>query len=352
MGHIIGIDVASEVSSVVAMTKSGHVALNTRIATSEKNLKQLIKSFKAPRQVVFEECGQAAWLYSVLESVCDDILVCNPNKNRNLSGHNKNDDNDAFNLAERARLGALSRVWHGGKNLQNLRDRLRDYQTLTTASTATKNRIKAVFRNRGISIGAKAYNPSTRLESITLLKQEALRDRVVHLGEILDVITDQREDAKSELIKACRKNEMFKPLQSMPGVGDVFAATIIGEVGTPHRFRTRKQFWSYVGFAITTYETGEYRAGTGGQIHKKDRKAKTRGLVKQCNFTLKYVFKTMAMGLSSSDWSEEFKRLQKSGVCIPNARLTLARKAAAIALHLMKTGEMYDEKLVYSRKQI
>lgn len=351
MGHIIGIDLASEVSSVVAMTKSGRVALNTRVATSEKNLKQLIKSFKAPRQVVFEECGQAAWLYSVLEPVCDDVFVCNPNKNKNLSGHNKSDDNDAYNLAERARLGALSRVWHGGKNLQSLRDRLRDYQVLTQESTATKNRIKAIFRNRGISIGSTAYNPDTRLEASMQLEQVALRDRVIRLGEVLDAITEQRNQALADLLKAARKNEMFKPLKSMPGIGDIFAATIIGEVGTAHRFRTRKQFWSYVGFAITIYETGEYQTDTQGRIRRKDRKVKTRGLVKQCNPTLKYVFKTIAMGLSSSEWSHEFKRLQNQGVCIPNARLTLARKAAAIALHLMKTGEMYDHTLVYSSKK-
>jgi len=349
MGHIIGIDVASEVSSVVVMSKSGRVVMDTRISTSERNLRQLVRSVRRPRQVVFEECGQAAWLYSVLEPLSDDVFVCNPKKNRDLSGHSKDDDRDALNLAERARLGALSRVWHGGKSLQALRDRLRDYQVLTSESTALKNRIKAVFRNRGIAVGTKAYEPLTRAAAVRKLPHEALRSRVVHLGEVLDVVSEQRADAQKQLVKAVRKNAMFKSLTSMPKIGDIFAATIIAEVGTPHRFRSRRQFWSYIGYAVTTFETSQYCTDQRGIVRKKERKTRTRGLVRQYNRSLKYVFSHIAMDLSRHEWNEEFVRLQRSGVSVANARLTLARKAAAIALRLMKTGELYDEALVFTR---
>lgn len=350
MGHIIGIDVASEVSSVVVVSKSGRVVMDTRIATTEKNLKELVSSVKRPRQVVFEECGQAAWLYSVLEPISDDVFVCNPKKNKNLSGHSKSDDSDAFNLAERARVGALSRVWHGGRALQGLRDRLRDYQVLTSESTALKNKLKAVFRNRGIAVGDRAYDAKTRAEVVKQLRQESLRSRVVHLGEVLDVVTKQRMDAQERLIKAGKKNAMFKSLTSIPRIGDIFASTIIGEVGTPHRFRTRKQFYSYIGLAVTTYDTGQYYTDERNIVRKKRKETRTRGLVKDCNRTLKYVMKHVGLDLSRNEWASEFARLQKSGVNGANAWLTLSRKAAAIALHLMKTGEMYNEALVFAHK--
>ena len=350
MTHIIGIDVASEVCSVVIMKNTGKVEMKTRVATSESNLTQLVRAVKRPRQVVFEECGQAAWLYSIFEPISDDVLVCNPKKNRDLSGEQKDDDRDALNLADRARLGALSRVWHGGRSLQALRERLRDYQALTSESTAAKNKIKAVFRNRGISIGDRAYAPKSRPEAIKLLPQQSLRSRVLHFGEVLDVITEQRADAKKELVKVAKKSPMFNSLTSMPRVGDIFASTIIAEVGTPHRFRTRRQFWSYSGFAVRTFETGRDYIDKRGMVCRKERKARTRGLVKQYNRSLKYTFKHIALDLSRHEWKEEFSRLQKSGVEISSARLTLARKAAAIALRLMKTGELYDEALVFACK--
>ncbi|MEZ4753670.1 MAG: transposase [Bdellovibrionota bacterium] len=350
MKHYIGMDLASEVTTVSVMTKEGKLKMSTAVCTSESNLKQLVKSVKGPKQVVFEECGLASWLYSVLEPVCDDVFVCNPKKNKDLSGNAKGDDSDAFNLAERARLSCLSRVWHGGKHVQALKDRLRDYQVMTKESTALKNRIKAIFRNRGISIGTKAYDQQTRDQALLLLEQQALRTRVTHLGEVLDVVCKQRASAQKELIKVARKSRMFKPLISMPQIGEIHAASIIGEVGEPHRFRTRNQFWSYCGFAVKVYESGEYYADKRGMVRKKDRKATTRGLVSECNRTLKYVFKNVALNLAARDWSHEFERLQESGVYVTNARLTLSRKAAAIALHLMKTGENYDEALVFARK--
>lgn len=350
MKHFIGIDIGSEVCSVAVLNKDGGVKLNTRIATSEKNLRALVKSVQGPCQVIFEECGQAAWLYSALEPHCDDVYVCNPKKNRDLSGHSKDDDSDAYNLAERARLGGLSRVWHGGRNLQALRERLREYQALTSQSTAVKNKIRAVFRNRGVAVGTRAYTPKKREEVVQELRQEALRSRVVRLGTVLDVVSEQRAASVKELIATAKKSEMFKSLMSMPGVGDIFASTLIAEVGTPHRFRTRKQFWSYVGLAVTTYESGQYASDEFGRVRKKDRKTRTRGLVKQFNRPLKCVFKQVSITLSNGEWSDEFVRLQKSGVSVSNARLTLARKAAAIALKLMKTGGEYDKALVFACK--
>lgn len=350
MRHIIGMDLASEVTTVAILNKSGRVLHNTAIATSEENFKQLIKSFKGPKQVVFEECGLSAWLYAALEPFCEDVFVCNPKKSKGLSGKAKSDDADAVNLAKRAQLGDLSRVWHGGKELQALKDKLRDYQELTTQSTALQNKIKAIFRNRGINVGSKAYNPETRPEALQLLKQEELRRRVVHLGNILDVVQVQRFESQKLLIKGARKNDMFKPLLSIPHIGGIFAATLIGETGTPYRFRTRKQFWSYSGLAVTTYDTSQYYLNENGVPRKKERKANTRGLVNEYNRSVKNVFKHIALGMAAKEWSHESRRLQKSGVSIANSRLTLARKAAAATLRIMKTGETYDEKLVFARE--
>lgn len=347
--HIIGIDVGSEVSSVAVMTLSGRLKMETRIATSEMNLINLVKSIKGSKQVVFEECGQASWLYSFLEPICNNVFVCDPKKNRDLSGSAKSDDRDAFNLAERARVGALSPVWHGGEKLQALRERLRSYETLTKESTVLKNRIKAVFRGRGIKVGAKVYTNEKERENLKkLLPLIAQREKVGYLFRILDVITEEREKAEKSLVNSAKKNKLYKQLTSIPFIGPFSASAIIAIVGSPNRFRTRGQYWKYVGFSIATYDSSEYCVNERGRIDKKKKPSCTRGLVKQCNKTLKYVYKQAALGLSRNNWKNEFDRLIKSGVRPDNAKLTLARKVAALSLRLMKTGESYEENLVFS----
>lgn len=350
MRNFIGIDVASEVCSVVTMTEKGRLITECNIPTTAENIRQIVKGIRRPRTVVFEECCQAAWLYSILEPYVDDVFVCDPRKNKSLSGHSKSDRNDAFNLAERARGGHLSRVWHGGEKFQELRNRLRLYQALTQESTAVKNKMKAVFRSRGLRVGAVVYNPEQRQATLELLPLQAHKERVSSLGEVLDAISEQRSIAEKMLIRATRSNAMYKSLMSIPQIGEIRAATIIAEVGTPSRFRSRKQFWSYIGLAVTTYESSQYTLDDRGRVRAKDRKVRTRGLVKNYNRELKGVFKQAAFALSRGEWKHEFDRLLKAGVAPNNALLTLARKIAAIALHLMKTGEEYDETLVFPRK--
>lgn len=352
MGHYIGLDVASEVTAAAVLTEHGRVLFETKLPTSANNLKQLVKSVKRPRMVILEECCEAKWLYSVLEPLCDDVFVCNPKKNNDLSGHSKSDESDAYNLADRGRGGYLSRVWHGGKQFQVLRERLRLYESLTQESTALKNKIKAVFRSRGIQCGKTAYDGDSRTKAVKLLPLSAHRDRVLRLGAVLDLVTEQRDASLKELIKAVKKDSAFKSLTSIPRIGDIRAAMIVAEVGTPNRFRTRQQFWSYVGLAVTTYETGQYTVDDLGRVRAKERKVRTQGLVRQYNRTLKCVFKEAALQLSRFEWKDEFERLTKSGVKDSSARLTLARKVAAISLRLMKTGELYDEALVFAQKQI
>ena len=40
---------------------------------------------------------------------------------------------------------------------------------------------------------------------------------------------------------------------------DVHRDTISAAVQTPHRFRTKRQFWAYCGLAIETRDSAEYR---------------------------------------------------------------------------------------------
>jgi len=99
MMNIIAIDVASEVSSVCILSRSGKVQFEDRVPTKISALKRVLKEVARPRQVVFEEGTQASWLWSELQGVCDDVFVCDPRQNRNLSGQFKSDRNDARNLA-------------------------------------------------------------------------------------------------------------------------------------------------------------------------------------------------------------------------------------------------------------
>lgn len=346
MKHFIAFDVASEVCTACVRDLQGKIKQETMVVTEAAKLKSLVRSVPGQKVVIFEEGTQAAWFYTLFEPLCSKVIVCNPNKNSRKG--NKNDKIDAKELSEWGRTGLLSPVWHGGEDLQKLKERLRTYECLTTQSTRIKNQIRAVFRSRGVKGGNKAYFRETRAAAISKLPLKEQRGRVIALGEVLDVVEFYREHERKRLIKAAKKHKMYKALLAIDGFGPISSAVFTAEVGDPFRFRTRKQFWSYCGLSVVSHMTGEYYQDSHGNIRRKNKPLRTKGLVKECNKHLKCLFKHAALISSSTKLKEPYQKIFKGTKNRANAQLTLARKLAAVALRIAKTGEEYNVEKMFA----
>jgi len=116
---------------------------------------------------------------------------------------------------------------------------------------------------------------------------------------------------------------------------------------TPHRFRTKRQLWAYSGLALETRISAEYRV-VEGQVRRSKKLLSIRGLNKDHNHDLKGLFKgaaTMA-SVRPGPFQDFYQAALAKGIKPTMARLTLARKMAAITLTLWKKGENFDaEKL-------
>ena len=94
---------------------------------------------------------------------------------------------------------------------------------------------------------------------------------------------------------------------------------------------------------MQTRSSGEYRF-TAGQLQHSKKLPALRGLNSNHNHDLKNVFKSAATqaGASGDPLGEFYQNLLAGGMRPAMARLTLARKIAAIALKLWKKGERFD----------
>ena len=155
-------------------------------------------------------------------------------------------------------------------------------------------------------------------------------------------LTGLRREARKALVAECRRHPASKVLLGVPTLGIVRIAQLIAAVVTPHRFRTKRQFWSYCGLAVVTKSSADhYRVGAG--LRRKQKSPTTRGLAASHNRTLKYVFKGAALTASRcapfKPWHEE---LLARGLRPELARVTVARRIAAITLAVWKAGEAFD----------
>jgi transposase len=347
----IGLDVHRDTISAAVLNESGRLLQQSVLMTRTAAILDFIGGVRGSLHVTFEEGTHSAWLYDLLSRRVDKLVVCNPRKNALLKSGNKGDAIDARKLADLLRAGLLSPVYHGETSALEVQQLARSYLMLTEDTTRAMGRLKAVFRGQAISCtGRKLYGPKHRGEYLAALGACALRRRAERLYQQLDALQQLRRDARHDLIVECRKHAEAKWLQTVPFLGPLRAAVLIGRVQTPHRFRTKRQFWTYCGLALETRDSAEYRV-IEGQLERKKRPAQVRGLNWNYNHELKNVFKGAANAASTGQgvFREFYLGLLKKGMRPEMARLTLARKIAAIALKIWKKGESFDAEHLKSK---
>lgn len=276
------------------------------------------------------------------------VIVCNPRKNQLLNDGNKSDKVDARKLAQLLRAGLLMPVYHGEHGVRDLKELVRSYEYLVEDSTRVMNRIKALYRSRAVACaGADIYKLQQREAWLEKLPEAGVRARAERLYSELDHLSVLRREARRAMLVECRRHAASKILRQVPTLGAVRIAQLIAAVATPHRFRSKRQFWSYCGLAVRTRSSADYRF-VGGDVRRTAKAVTTRGLTQDYNRTLKYVFKSAALTASRYEpFNSSYAQLLTRGLRPELARVTMARKIAAVTLAVWKKGEIFDaDKLI------
>lgn len=337
----LGMDVHKAMTVMVVLNAAGKQIMRSVVETKASILIDAIRGLRGELHLTFEESIQAAWLYDLLKPYVARIVVCNPRHNKLILAGNKSDDIDAHKLADLLRLGSLQPVYHGEHGLKALQELTRSYQYLVTDGTRVKNRIKAIFRGRAIACtGESVFHPLRRQAWLVQLTEVGVRQRAEFLFEQLDSLLRLLKQAHKVMVTEARKHQAFKLLDSIPTLGSVRVSFILAVMLTPSRFRTKRQFWAYIGLALITKTSADYVI-INGQIKKNKHAVATRGLNKNFNHTLKMVFKTAAASVRRGPLKDYYDGLLAKGTSKQMAQLTLARKIAAIVLTTWKKGECF-----------
>jgi transposase len=210
--------------------------------------------------------------------------------------------------------------------------------------TRVMNRLKALYRGWGIPCdGIQVYDPCYREQWLQKIPEAGVRCRAELFYEHLDGLRPLRQKARRELLAESRKHQASKWLHQIPCIGPIRAALLVALIQTPHRFRSKRQLWAYSGLAIKTHDSGQYRS-VGGQLQRSKKPQQLRGLNQNHNHQMKAVFKSTATSATraAGPFKDFYARLLAKGMKPEMARLTLARKIAAITLTIWKKGARFD----------
>lgn len=341
--YYVGMDVHRASIVIVVLNGAGKVVMQSVIETGAERVRSFLKQLRGKVYVTFEEGTQANWLHDVVRSLVTEVVVCDPRHNKLLQSGNKNDRVDAQKLAELLRHGALKAVYHGDNGVRGLKELVRSYDCLVSDTTRVMNRLKAIYRGRAIDCaGHDIYRQDRREQWLEQLTESGAKQRASFLYQQLAALKPLRHEAKRLMMKEARRQPAYPWLMSVPQFGSVSVAQVLAIVGTPHRFRSKRQFWTYIGLAVVTRTTADHEV-VNGVLRRSKRPVSTRGLNRNHNHLLKRVFKNAAKGACHGGPFKAAYELRVTQGMVPSlARLTVARQLAAITLAVWKRGEQFN----------
>lgn len=338
----VALDVHQATTAASVREESGRVIHRAVLPTEASALVAFVRGMRGTVHVAFEEGTQAQWLYDLLTPVVHRVLVCDRRGERQHG--NKADRLDADGLSERLRRGALRAVYHGSADRETLKELARTYLNLVEDGTRVMQRIKALFRARGIRTpGTGVYRADQRAEWLAQLPAGGARVRAEALYRELDVLRDLRPTVKRAMLAEARHDPAWRLLQTIPFLGPVRVALLLAVMQTPWRFRTKRHLWAYAGLAVVTRSSADHQVANGRMVRRR-RAPLTRGLNRNHNRILKNVLKSAATSASGRPGALQnlYQGMIARGMREELARVTLTRKLAAIVLRLWKTGDRYD----------
>lgn len=342
MDRYIGLDVHASSCTAGIIDTHGKRVRQQVLETNGEALVEFVRAQPGAVHLCIEEGTQSAWLYEILRPHVAELVVT---RSEHSAGP-KDDARDAFALAERLRTNAVATpVYKELGRFAPLRALVKAHRMVVGDTTRVQCRLKALFRARGVAVaGKEVYRPRERATWLAALPASA-RAAAELLYTEYDGLCTVRAQAEKALLAESHRHPCTRLLETCPGLGGIRVAQLVAVVVTPTRFRTRQQFWSYCGLGIVMRSSADWAQDPAGQWVR-TAVQRTRGLNRRHNALLKSVFKgaatTVVGQVREGPLYGDYQRLLTAGTKPNLAKLTVARKIAAIALTMWKRQEVYN----------
>src|ERR1017187_7920667 len=307
--YCAGIDVGKRFLLCCALTGAAQEEPQSQTRRFDATVPDLVHlrdwvSSKSITHVGMESTG-SYWvpIFNILE-VHFTILLANPEEVKNRKGH-KTDRKDAEHLADLLRHDHIRASYIPPKPVRDLRDLTRRRLQLTQDASRERNRIEKLLEHVNVKIGnvlsdvfgvsgnsmlLALLDGDMAVERIAQLARGQAKQKITQLTEALEghcmrdherflirsslrhlaCLEEETEEMDGEILRRMQTlpfQEAFLLLQTIPGIGQLAAASILAETGTDlSPFPTVEKIASWAGLCPGNRESAGKRKG--GQTTK------------------------------------------------------------------------------------
>ena len=339
----IGADVDSKMTEL-AVEHNGEIVCRQRVETSIVALKEFLADVGGRKALSFEEGPMADWLYRNLKDSVDELVVCDPRRNKLIAcDGDKDDPIDAGKLAELHRGGYLRAVYHSDSvERVLLKQWVGLYHDRVKDAVRQVNKIRGRCRMHGLRAPRGFLsNEKVQKQWLSELKGHGVAGQLELLLTGLATVRCQVERCRRELSGRAKKYPIVERWKDLPGIGLIRAATLLAYLDTPWRFAGPKKLWKYCGVGLVRTASGTDKKG-------RPRKGKLQ-LAWAVNRRLKGTVigaAVSAIEQGHNVFSEYDSRLQRQNVGPSNARHAVARKMLTVMWGMWKNDSRFQEALV------
>ncbi len=262
MKQFIGCDMHKRYSVFVAMDESGKLSKPGRVVHDSLELAEYLNRIPEGTPVAVEASGSWYWFVDRLEEAGLDVRLVNPVlAKRRMGSRNKTDELDAAGLAMLLRNGTLPEIWIPPAKLRDLRGLMRTRLALRHHTTALKNRIHGVIRRYGQWQPGEArdlFKGKGRVQLSVYLGglPEQTRLATRHEWQLVDEVEGHIAELEKQIRLSIGQIGYVRLLKTMPGVGEILAATIWLEIGDVSRFAVAERLAAYAGLTPAVHASG------------------------------------------------------------------------------------------------
>ena len=244
----VGIDLHRRRSVIYRMDEAGDKIDSVRVENDPLGFAEVVSQAPTGSDVVIEATYGWYWAADLLKEMGYVVHLANPQGNDWGHRRVKNDERDARDLADLLRLGRLAEAWIAPPLTRELRELVRFRAKLSQLRTGVKAQAHAVMAKNGVlpcrsdmwGIGGAVQFDALELPVAYAHRIEVLRDLV----RIYDTEIAKLDHMTHTIL---RDDAGYNAIQAIYGVGRVFGAVFVAEIGDVERFGSPQALSSWVG---------------------------------------------------------------------------------------------------------